>query len=81
MFVYTSDLDAFVFHDVGPKRIPSAHYWDVEEKKLLAVQTDKVPCVCCWRESFMLSGHLSLLLPCHFAFCKIVFCALLALAG
>lgn len=40
--MYTSELDSVVFHDVGPKRIPTAHYWDNEEKKLLAVQTDKV---------------------------------------
>lgn len=42
IFVYTSELDAIVFHDVGPKRIPTAHFWDNEEKKLLAVQTEKV---------------------------------------
>jgi hypothetical protein len=46
VFVYTSEMDAVVFHDVGPKRIPTAHYWDADEKKLLAVQTDKVRGVC-----------------------------------
>lgn len=58
MFVYTSELDAVTFLDVGPKRVPTAHYWDGEEKKLLAVQTDKVRggegrlCLCARGDSF-----------------------------
>jgi len=42
VYVYDGKLDTVLSHDIGPARLPMSHQWDLEEPKLLSVQSERL---------------------------------------
>jgi hypothetical protein len=39
-YIYDTEVDVFLSHDLGVGKVPVALYWDIKDKRFLGVQTE-----------------------------------------